>query len=73
MKALRLTPVQCQTLAWIRERQLKKMVVLAGARRELNMRVRSHATPTCRLHANMRCPSNPDRPARHLLRMRLSR
>ena len=38
-KALQLTPVQCQTLAWIRERQLKKVAVLANARRELNMQV----------------------------------
>ena len=42
-KALRLTPVQRQTLAWIRERQLKKMVALADARQELAMRVR-HST-----------------------------
>ncbi len=40
VEALRLTPVQRQTLAWIRERQLKKMVALADARQELIMRVR---------------------------------
>ncbi len=39
-KALRLTPVQCQTLAWIRERQLKKVAALGQARRNLNMQVR---------------------------------
>ncbi len=43
VKALRLTPVQRQTLAWIRERQLKQMVTLADARQELAMRVR-HST-----------------------------
>ena len=47
VKALRLTPVQCQTLAWIRERQLKKMAALADARRELNMRVRRNNRLEC--------------------------
>ncbi len=40
VKALRLTPVQRNTLTWIKERQLNKIAALADARRELSMKVR---------------------------------
>ena len=40
VKALQLKPMQGQTLAWIRERQLKKVAALAKARRDLSMQVR---------------------------------
>ncbi len=40
VKALRLVPVQCKTLTWIKERQLHKIAVLVDARRKLSMRVR---------------------------------
>ena len=45
VKALQLTPVQRQTLGWIRDRQLRKVVALADARRELIMRVRQPDSP----------------------------